>query len=576
MSAGGRTWGPRALAVTALLGPFWPTYVHVQQVTVGRMLLVLVAAGVVVDLAPSRGRVDRPAWAVAALMAILGALLAWTILNAATVGCFCGSAQGFGELVVLIGLSGVVGLYAAPRWLLVVLGAATLGVLAGGLLAAAGLKDLHAAAYRPSASVDRLEGVYGNPNQLGYALALGLPAACAALFVRGRARWAAAAVAIVLLALLVLTYSRGSLLAAAAGIAAVLLLSPLNRLSRRQALVAAVALPALVALLFVSPFYQSKRLDADFGGALVQRSASIDRSGWTTAAEGPIAGGGVLSNPPGSDALRLHARRPSQGVAFFFTRAFGDARVEWRFTLAARAAATVDWEVKDLAEGTVAKGVARPRPGASVRIVAPFASRLDHDYATALWTRAPATLTINDVVVSERPPGSPAGTRPISTRLLGSARRAMSDAEGRYTDSRSAALRMALDAFADHPVRGLGLDQFTRYSLARQPRFGALPTHDAYAQVLAELGLLGILPLLAAAALLLDVLRRLPPPFLPRAALLGTIVAGAFNLMLINGLAAPGNALPLLVAIGFAAALAGEPPRWWRRAQPRRPASSAT
>jgi O-antigen ligase len=543
----------------------------VQQVTIGRMLLVLVAAGIVVDLAPSRGRVERPAWAVAALMAILGALLAWTILNAATVGCFCGTAQGFGELVVLIGLAGVVGLYASPRWLLVVLGAGTLGVLAGGLLAAVGLKDLHAAVYAASGSADRLDGVYGNPNSLGYALALGLPAACAAIIPRGRTRWAAAAVTAVLLVLLVLTYSRGSLLAAAAGIAAVVLLSPLNRLSRRQTVVAAVALPALVALLFVSPFYKSKRLDADFGGALAQSAADVDRSGWTTAAEGPIAGGGVLTNPPGSDALRLLARRPGQGVAFFLTHAFGDARTEWRLTLTAagREPADVDWAVKDLRDGTVAQGVAHVRPGTPVRVVARFASRLDHDYATGLWTRSPATLTIDDVQVSEHRPGSPVSTRPISTRLLGSAQRAMSDAEDRFTDSRGAALRMALDAFADYPVQGVGVDQFSRYSLAHEPRYGALPTHDSYAQILAELGLLGLLPLVAAAALLLDVLRRLPPglggsPW-PRAALLGTIVAGAVNLVFINGLAAPGNAMPLLLAIGFAVALAGEPPSWWRR-----------
>ena len=129
---------------------------------------------------------------------------------------------------------------------------------------------------------------------------------------------------------------------------------------------------------------------------------------------------------------------------------------------------------------------------------------------------------------------------------------------------------MALDAFASHPVQGLGLQQFHSYA-AEHSRFGELATHNTYAQVLAELGLIGTLLLLVSAAILVLSLWRGRPPPLLRATLVGTVVAGTVNLVFINGLSAPGNAMPLVLAVGFAAAWAGEPPSWWPRHLARMP-----
>jgi O-antigen ligase len=567
------TWGPRALALAALCGPLWPTSFMLQQASVGRLLLVAVALGIAVDLVPVRGRIDRPAWAMAALMAALGALAGWTVLNAVLFGCLCGGVgQGFVEFVMLIGLAGLVGLYAPQRWLLVVFGAAVAGVSTGGLLALMGVRDLHAAVYQPSESISRLEGVYGNPNFLGYALALALPAS-AAFVVRtpGWRRWAAVAVTALLGGLLFATYSRGSLLAAAAGVAVAVAVALPRRPPRSVVIAVGLGVPLLAAAFVVSPFYKSKRLQADFGAAQVQDAGAIDRSGWATAAVGPLRLGG--SNPSGSTDLIVQALQAGQGASYALGKAFDDGRATWSFSVVAVGSAKpvpVGWAVVDDRGATLDDGLVQAGSRAS-SATARFTSRLDRRYLTFVWADAPGAFRMSRVHVTERRTARQhASVRPVPTKLLGSSALALADHERDYEGSRRAAMRMALDAFATHPVQGLGLQQFHSYA-ARHGRFGALATHNTYTQVLSELGLIGALLLLVAAAIVVLSLWRGRPPPLLRAMLLGTVVTGTVNLVFINGLSSPGNAMPLVVATGFAAAWAGEPPSWWPRGWTRMP-----
>ncbi len=554
------TWGPRALALAALCGPLWPTTFVLQQASIGRLLLVIVALGVAVDLVAVRGRIARPAWAVAALMAALGALAGWTVLNAMLFGSLSGGVgQGFAELVVLTGLTGLVGLYAPHRWLLVIFGAAIAGVLAGGLLALAGIRDLHAAIYEPSESAGRLEGVYGNPNFLAYALSLALPATAAAVVrVPGWRRWATVAVAAVLGGLLFATYSRGSLLAAAAAVVVAVAVALPRRPPRSVVIAVGVGVPLLAGAFLVSPFYKSKRLEADFGATQVQNAGGIDRSGWSTLAVGPVRSAGAqLSNPPRSTDLVVTTLRAGQGAAYTLGRAFGDGRSTWGFSVVAVGSATavpVGWAVLDDRGATADSGLVRAG-SRTRRVTARFTSSVERRYLTFVWTEKPGAFRMSRVQTS---------ASPVTTKLLGSVADTLAEHERNYEGSRRAALRMALNAFAAHPVQGLGLQQFPGYA-AEHGRFGELATHNTYAQVLSELGLIGALLFLVATAILVLCLWRGRPPPLLRAMLVGTVVAGTANLVFVNGLAAPGTAMPLILAIGFAAACAGEPPSWWPR-----------
>ncbi len=560
------TWGPRALALAALCGPLWPTSFVLAQASIGRLLLITVALGVAVDLVALRGRIARPAWAAAALMAALGALAGWTVLNAMLFGCLCGGVgQGFAELVVLTGLAGLVGLYAPPRWLLMIFGAAVAGVLAGGLLALIGIRDLHADVYVASESVSRLEGVYGNPNFLSYALALALPATAAAIVrTPGWRRWAAIAIAALLGGLIFATYSRGSLLAAAAGVMVAVAVALPRRPPRSVVIAVGVGVPLLAAAFLVSPFYKSKRLQADFGAANVQNASGIDHSGWSTLAVGPVRlSGARLSNPPRSTDLVVQTQQAGQGATYTLGRAVHDARSAWTFSVVAVGSATpvsVGWAVLDDLGATLDRGLVHAGSRAR-QAAARFTSRRDRRYVTFVWTESPGAFRMSRVQVTERQKTGTA-VRGVPTKLLGSVADTLADHERNYEGSRRAALRMALDAFAAHPVQGLGVQQFHGYA-AKHGRFGELATHNTYAQVLAELGLIGtVLLLVAAVILVLSLWRGRPPPLL-RATLVGTVVAGTVNLVFINGLAAPGNAMPLVLAVGFAAAWAGEPPSWW-------------
>lgn len=420
------TWAPRALIATALAGPVYPTWVVMQQLQIGRVLLLVTIAAIAYDVTTGRAGTLRPWRALAFLVAGLGGLLVWTALSAATWGCFCsGSTQGFGDLVVLTVVASVVALYMRPSEALWALGAAAVGALVAGLLSAADIRDLHANVFAVTGSEGRLQGVYGNSNFLGFALALALPAGLlGALRLTGPRRAIAAVAMAGLAVLLYLTYSRGSLIAAAFGVAALLwfvIAGPQGtRPGKRLAVgVAVLVIPALSVALITTPFYRDARLRADFG-------AQVDAP-----VEGPKGPGG-----PTTQKEALH------GV------------------------------------------------------------------------------------------------------------------ESDYVDSRSTGARLAHQAFDEQPIRGIGMDRFPYYADERA-EFGELPTHNYYAQVAAELGLVGIaLALLAGLTVVVSLLRG-TRPLLLRAVTAGTVVVGIVNLVFINGLASPGMTMPLSLAIAFAVGWAG-------------------
>ncbi|MFA4929830.1 MAG: hypothetical protein WC558_15045, partial [Patulibacter sp.] len=389
--------------------------------------------------------------------------------------------------------------------------------------------------------------------------------------------------------LLIATFSRGALLAAAVGIPTALLVASGWRPSRRTTIAVGVAMPLLAALVISSPFYRSQRLTADFGSERVTSVADIDRSGWFTGRNGPVGvPGSKLSNPKGTEALRVDASLAGQGVSLDLGEAFGTARAGWLFTVARadrRTPLDVHWRVEvttsapvapgvairggtPVAEGVVTAGV-RPRP-----VDARFPSLSGRRYALYAWAARPGPFVLDDVRLFEHRPGAVGGMRPLPTRLQGPAPDALRDAQGSYERSRWTAVRLAGDAFLEQPIRGLGLNGFAVYA-DRHESYGPLPTHNTYAQVVSELGLIGLLAFAAAIATLVAALRRGRPPTLLRAALAGTLAVAAVELLFINGLSSPGMMMPLIVAMGTTAAWAGPTPQRLRNLR-RRLRRSAT
>lgn len=418
---------PIALAITAALGPLWGTWFGVQQLAVGRLCLVALAVCIALDLRRRPLSTLRPWLGVARLGGGLILLLLWTGLSAATWGCFCsGSTQGFADLVAFTVLASVIALYITPKQALVALAAAMAGVLVAGLLSVVGLRDLHANAYVEGSSVARLEGVYGNSNFLGFALALGVPVAVlGVLRLSGTQRLLAVGATVALIVPLYMTFSRGSLIAASFGVSAVLWVDLTLRYGRgrvfdvRTAAIAAI-LPLLTMALVTTPFYKDQRVRADFG-------AQVDA---------PATGG-------------------------------------------------------------------------------------------------------------QTPGGQPAGHS-------GTRKEELHAVEGEYVESRTEGLRLAAQAFSEQPVRGIGMDSFPAYS-DEHADFGELPTHNTYAQVLAELGGVGILLFAFTGISVLVSLVRGRSPVPLRAAIAGVLAVGVVNFVFINGLASTGMVMPLALAMAFAA-----------------------
>ena len=132
-------------------------------------------------------------------------------------------------------------------------------------------------------------------------------------------------------------------------------------------------------------------------------------------------------------------------------------------------------------------------------------------------------------------------------------------AQRRFVESRVAGVKLGIDAFVEQPLRGIGWERFPEYS-RRHGDFGALPTHNEYVRVLAELGIIGLVLSLALAVMVVSATVRATG--LPRVLAGGMLVSGAVGMVFVNGFTVSSATLPLALCAGTMLALRGrqQPP----------------
>ena len=564
---------PRLLPFVAVMSPVWPTWFGVLQLQVGRVLLAVLVVAILFDIATRRiGRL-RPWWAAAGASATMTLLAAWNAVSVYTWGCACtGSAQGTFSTAALFAVVALVLLYATPRQAVVALVASVAGVLVGGLIALAGFQDLHAEVFAPASSESRLQGVYGNPNSLGYALALALPIVVAGVArLRGRRRVVACVVAMVLAGLLLATFSRASLLAAGIGSAATLLVAVPALRNKWVVIGTGIAVPVLLVALIASPFYRGHRTKADFGEKASDEAKSTPSLYWTNNPNGPIDEyGSVLENPEGTNALRVTIDKPYQGVTHRLGNEFTAGRWTWQMRLSLpddAPPARIRWQVQRGNGAVLTRGSTRlDRTNAIHDARLNVRTRTDDYLLLQLWSAAPTVFQMDELITQGNGP-DPDEERDVSMSLLNGTAATLSAAESRYVESRTTGVELALKAFASSPIIGIGANEFPDYA-DRRADFGQLATHNTYAQVASELGVIGFLLLMGTGAFLVLALLRstLEVPLL--AAIIGVCVANAVNWVFLNGLTAPGNLMPFAIAAGMATGFTGVAPDRLRRKRP--------
>ena len=131
-------------------------------------------------------------------------------------------------------------------------------------------------------------------------------------------------------------------------------------------------------------------------------------------------------------------------------------------------------------------------------------------------------------------PGAPASTAIQRAELIGSVfdTRARRE-EDRYLESRLDAAGLALEAFADEPIVGIGWDRFPELA-ARELDYGELATHNEYLRIAAELGIPGLLMLGFAGYVLVLAMRRAGRSAIASAAI-GVTVTAAVAQLFLNG-----------------------------------------
>jgi peptidoglycan/LPS O-acetylase OafA/YrhL len=563
------------ILLMALAAPVWGLELR-PGVTVGRALILLAVALLALDwtLAPRpRAGLPRAVWL---LILSIAALWVWTVANAETWGCgSCGGQlAGFSELAALCVVAAVV-CTLAPA----LRSAVVLAVLAGGTieaaLALAGVGGLTASTADTSVVQGRLAGTFGNPNELGLALAFTVPAGLAALRVQP-ARWRPAiigALALVVVALM-LTLSRSGILAAAAGGAVVLVLAqPPRSRGRRRVIAGLLAASVVVGIGY--PLFTALRQHAETR-PVDPALRGFDINGWGRGQYGLVEVGGAGLTNPAAGELGVRTSRAGQGTS----HGIGVDREggTYEVTFEARAASgstpiTYALENGESPVGTVARqSVLSPRWR---RLHIRWQPARFSEYARFyVWSSAPSSgFVLRNVTVSGGLPGAPMPTRVIHTRLEGSLYAALvarqRGQQQRDIDSRLFAAGRSFSAFATEPLRGIGWGRFVDYSAAHGD-YGQLPTHDEYLRFLAELGAIGalLLALLGAAVLRAEWKGARDELGLALAAMLAT---GALGLVFINGLVTPTVMMPLAFAAAAACARAGvrapaitrEAAPWW-------------
>lgn len=537
----------------AFLAPFSATQLF-GSLTLGRAAAIAFALMLAADIYEERpGRPRPPAAAILLAMALVG-LWSWMALSAATWGCNCGGkAGGFTEFVA-VGLLALLALSVCPRLRGVTLAATLAGIVLAALLALAGVGSLNSATVDLTQTGGRLSGSFGNANELGFAVALGIPIALAYRSLAGRrAQILLLGAAGVLALTLALTYSRGAVIAAAAGVLAVLLWEA--RGSRRRIAVVlggAVAFAAVAGLLYA--VFADEREDASFApvSSALRTLDERDLSGWDSRAIGPIPSGpSNLENR--ADGIEIRSKRPGEGASF----RWGEALPGNVYTLRLRVKSARRHTDLAIALGDAAKLPERRRVlslGPRWRQLAlPWSPRLRSPHAT-LYTWLPAAaagVTMADARIVIRGPAGPR-TIAIPGRLEGSlydrlANKA-SRSERRYVESRLDAAELALRAFRSEPLLGIGWATFPDYA-DENLEYGQLAVHDQFLALAAELGIVGvILTALLIVALALGIGSLATG--LPEVAALGLLAAAAAGLVFVEALPTPQLSVP--IALGAA------------------------
>jgi hypothetical protein len=542
-----------ALLLVIFLTPLW--WVHLVRLphaglTVGRLALIAGAGLVVFDALRFRRSLRRPPPATLVLGGAVVGLGGWMIVNSAIWGCQCNAAiDGYVELASVL-LWTVAVLLIDPRWGTPVILASGAAMLFAAVLALVGVHGLEPGAVDLSATRGRLAGTYGNSNYLGTAIAAAVPILVAfrpPLVARPLrmtlplAGWAVAAAVIVTTA--VLTYSRSALIAAAAGGLFAVVLGVAGR--RRRMVAAFVGLAVLVVIgLITYPTVESHRLTVSTPAPPDRTLRFVDSGGWDGRAEGLIPRGPTaFHNNQDRTSIIVMPRAAGQGISFPWGRARRGVAYRLRFEARGLGAPTqLSFGMEDHQRGNGPRKTTVPlstRFRSFQLIWRPTATSADAQlYVWQSDGRAP--FEVRNVRVA----------RPIDMRLRGTQ---YDQIVGRYRhadkkgeESRLTGVQLGWKAFKSQPVRGIGWEHFRDYA-ARHSTFGRLSSHNDYVRMLAELGIAGVLFLLA---LVVSVLSRLRGAGRSRTlqAAAGVVVTGGVGFAFLTGLEAPAVSIPFAVA----------------------------
>jgi O-Antigen ligase len=535
-------------------------------ITLGRVLFVVVGLAFVADLLRSREfRVSRFELL---FVALLLTLEGWVAINGSVWGCL--SCEGsFGGLsdVVVAALVTLAVLILHPRMGGPVLLAIAFACVFGALLAVAGAGDLVSGG--PAVSWDgRLAGPYGNPNYLAFAIAPGIPLLLA--LSTGRAIWirlAALALCAFLAVTMVLTYSRGGLIATGVAAAAVIMLQVPARRRLALATVLIVLLGAGGALAY--PALKDRRLENQpTTPKPSELRRAIDHSGWDGTAQGLIVGGpSQLANRARKTVLTVKPASPQSGVSYPWGVARSDISYRLRLEIRTPAPSRLRVGLEDnfLANAPVSRAAVTGRDWRTVELTW-YPSARSPDARFYVWRpHGRDAFELRDVSIVSIAPNGSSTTKRINTVLLGSnypreqrrIRQLAGSDERYYVESRWKGARLAVTAFLDQPLRGIGWENFPDLSDRRLP-FGHLPTHNEYLRFAAELGIFGFLLLVGIGGTALVALRSVPRGPV-RLALMGAFIAGALSILFVNGLVAPaaGGWLGIACSVAVAASIWG-------------------
>lgn len=550
------TFATISLSAGLLLASYWEhiPIASIPRLTVGRLTLLLAVPAVALASVAYGGVQRFQKRHIVAVLRRPDALLTLALLGEAIVILVsvltrgqntAGALYGYLELVA-VAVAAIAIVRLRPRMVVVVLACAAGGALIGCVQALASGHLLAAL----DGTHGRLAGRYGNPNFLGFAGALAVPVFLVLALRSERSRPAWLIAGSLVGACVFLSYSRGAMLAM--GLGAVAALSLTRSGTRRRLQVGVLCGLALgVGALAGYPLYQSLRTNADFGNTA--NAGTPDRSGWDPRAEGFVGSGPAELSNPSASSLQIRAE-PRQGASFVLGRL--SASRSYRLTLELSSptfGVQVGYALEDnlLGNGPAA-GSALLRPRAHVVRLAWRPSRYSPNARLYLWLPNGGTALIRSADFAAR--GERLRVLPL--HLLGPAdinSKLPSESESHFVRSREDAASLAVRLFGEHPLTGVGWQQFTAYSAARL-HYGPLATHDEYLRYAAELGLPGILFLALAMAALGRAIVRLGEHDV-RIAAASCVLAGAVGLLFVNALEVPSIALGLFVSAAAVCAM---------------------